>query len=280
LSPRGAAVHAAGLLLTMATWFRAPELKPTWAVMRRREALPPEAIRPMVPGGLSGIPRLIAHEMRWTSLVASGLVGVGPAVVLGMAGMLGSRREIAAVAHEMLLLPDRAIASNAGIEALAALMWFALFGVALTARLPGMIRHLTVLPVGRRRINALLIGYPALVWTCAAAAILALRYALTGVGPTGAFVALVLLAVGVSVLLQAMTLRLTGPVRHLTFGLGIGVLPLAATLTAPSAALTAVAGAVLVVTAAAVNDRTLARSATYRVRYDPAIGVIPLPDQR
>jgi hypothetical protein len=28
------------------------------------------------------------------------------------------------------------------------------------------------------------------------------------------------------------------------------------------------------------NERTLARSAIYRVRYDPAIGVIPLPGER
>jgi hypothetical protein len=149
----------------------------------------------------------------------------------------------------------------------AVMLWHALVGVTTTARFPGMLRHLRVLPISSRRLHVLLVAWPAVLWVTIAAILVPVRMIAFGRGLTPSFLALLCALTGISALWQALTLRLAGVVRWFMFS---GLAGLAAGL--GYAQWTArpdfLAAAAVVTLAAAVflNRLSLSHSATYKAR--------------
>lgn len=77
---------------------------------------------------------------------------------------------------------------------------------------------------------------------------------------------------GRSGIVQALTLRLTGPWRVFTFGVAVGVVPFLQLLNPPPPAALAVLGACGLAAAVVLNHVSLTRSSTYK-HTPPAFGV-------
>jgi hypothetical protein len=177
---------------------------------------PSERPRPArrVPGRvrsrLSGLPRLLAHEYAWALLIMAAMVA-GTALVISISARLQYHESPGELfrAAPVLLLGDTAAPSRGFARLFTSLLWLVLVVATLAARFPSMLRHLRVLPLSVRRINLLLVAWPAAIWATVWLALLAAQSLVTGVAPASLHLALFVGAAGLSAVLQAITLRLT-----------------------------------------------------------------------
>ena len=211
-------------------------------------------------------------------MVGGSLVIGSVLVVVVGAKYLQSSGSLIGLLRSVLLRLDgaRTTTYGGGLEALILLVAFAVFAASLTARFPDMLRHLRVLPVGAARLEILLIVWPAAFWLIAWIGLLLLHYIVIGQGAVAYHADVMLGLIGVSAIVQALTLRLSGVLRGFAFACSAGLVPLLPLLAAPTSGRFAAIGIGGLAVAAALNHRSLARTSTYRP-IGPAIGVVAPP---
>jgi hypothetical protein len=281
ITVRTGAVLAAALGVTVAAYFHsAVPLTPANRTAGRRRV---EArTRRFEPGGLSGLPRLLAHEYAWTLMVGGVLVIGSALVAVVAAGYLQSSENLIGLLRSVLLHVDGSPppAPGTGLQAFILSIGFAILAASLVARFPDMLRHLRVLPLGAARLNVLLLVWPALVWLTAWTGLLALHYLVMGRGVASHHAGALLFLAGLSAIVQAVTLRLSLALRVFTFvfplGFILGTSPFLPWLLAPAPTVFATAGLAGLAAAAVINHRSLSRKSTY-TPIGPAIGVAVPP---
>lgn len=260
----GAAVLAAAVALTIATYFHSP-VPGTPANHRARTSPARTAARRPNRVALTGLPRLLLHEYAWTAMIGAGLAVGAAAFVIVVVSVKQGPQDLFALLTGVLLLVDGDTASplTRGTAAFNLLLGYALFAATLVARFPGMVRHLRVVPLGVTRLNALLLAWPSVIWLSVWVALALVHYAVLGTGLTSVRADVFVALVGFSALVQSLRLRLTGSARLLAFCASGGLAPLLFLATTPPAML-ALCGAVSLAAAAFINRQALFVASTYR----------------
>jgi hypothetical protein len=270
LTPASLLVLVTTLLVGVASWFYTPR-PPRWIpdnvmfTASRLSETPRRAHR--VPAGgvsaLSGVPRLLAHEYAWTLLIMAAMVAAA-ALVISIAVRLQYDESPGELFRTAVLLLGESAPPRGLAGLLTSLVWFLLVVSTLAARFPSMLRHLRVLPLGVRRVNLLLVAWPAAIWATVWLALLAGQWLVTGAAPASLHLALFVGVAGLSALLQAITLRLTGPVRGFTFTAVIALVPILQLVSVPDPRAIALLGIAGLIGAAILNHAALQRSSTYK----------------
>ncbi len=226
------------------------------------------SVPPARPSGLSGLSRLLVNE-----LVAS--LGVGAAIMVTFLGMRFAFDSWfgggAPTLHDLLARQTLLIFGDTTIRARPHEFdpthdfgWWTIYVTAVFARFPLLLRHLRALPIGRVRLHALLLTWPALVWSLAWLLLAGVHVTLVGSHLTAGLQLLRLFAsVGVSALGIALLLRLAS--RWPTAGAAAAPMsfPLSRLILMSDGWLIAI-GLLSFVGAAALNVNALSRSATYK----------------
>jgi hypothetical protein len=276
LGPRGIAVLIAGLALTAATYFHSPSPVTPSNRLAPRPRTKTSAAR-LARGGLSALPRLLVHEAMWTLVAGGSLVAAALLLVVVGERILHAPEAVGGVMRTILLQIDgRGPAPRGDAEVFVFLIGFGVFVASVIARFPIMIRHLRVLPLGSVWLNALLVLWPAAVWLAAWLAWMALHYAVIGDGVVSYHTGALLALIGVSAMVQSVTIRLSSVARIFGFACLIGIVPLMPIFWTPKPTVFAAAGTGLIVAAAFFNRRALARGSTYRM-VGPMIGTPRTP---
>ena len=234
IPPRGAVLLVLALGITIATYFHTPG-PPLYArqlAPGRTDPLP--AATRIDPGGLTGLPLLIARECGWTVLVSLGFAG---------ASFL-----FAVIIHAPLAL---AVA-------------YAVFLGSLSNRFPDLLGHLRVLPLSVRQINALLLLWPAFIGLAASTGYTLIRLTIGRGAPL--HLDLVVGLVGLSAIAQALMIRMTGLSRLFTLTTFGGLVPVLHFLPLPGTGTLVLLGSAGFAAAAAFNHTMLRRSSTYHAR--------------
>jgi hypothetical protein len=262
---------AAALALTVATYFHSPHPAQLARAPQDAGAVRRPARTAKPAGGLSGLPRLLAHEYRWAMGIGAGLSVASVLIVMGLAGVVNAREALVDVFRAELRFLDGVAAApsvrSRWLAAFGALTWYGFFAGSLAARFPSMLRHLRVLPIGARQMNLLLVCWPAAVWVTAGMVLMMGRYLVLGEMLTVANVALLLALAGLSAVACSLTLRITGLSRILLLPMTLGAVPLLHLFQLPPPSTLALAGIGGLAAAAALNHLTLRRSATYRISH-------------
>jgi hypothetical protein len=274
LSVGGATALAATLALAVATYFHSP-LPPERASLHARTSRRRDEMAVLRPGGLTGLPYLLAREYGLMMLLGVGLAAIMAFVIVVMDNLLHSPGALADLVRTELLLLDGAGAADAeSAEFVALMLWGGLFFASVAARFPSLMRHLRVLPVGDVCLNAALVAWPALIWLTVWVFVVALRYLVLGRGATSLSLALLAAMTGLSALVQALMLRLPGLPRTFVLPAAFLAVLLVRLLRAPSPAELALLGVAALAAAAIITRAALRRSATYRIR--PTVFGVPI----
>lgn len=264
MTPRGIAALMAALTVAVPSYFYSPTpLTPTNRTQR------PARVKTSTPrvefGRLSGLAYLLVHETAWTLLIGGSMVTGSILVVFVAANLLQSQVGFVGFLRGLLLRLDGRVppASGGTLDFVIPLIGFAVFITSLTARFPTMLRHLRVLPLGAARLNLLLVAWPAVTWLVAWTALLALHYVVIGDGVTDYHAPALLGLMGLSTIVQALTLRLSNVLRLFWFAVSVGVVPLLFLMDAPSPSALTATGASLITAAALLTRRALTRNSTY-----------------
>ena len=219
------------------------------------------------------------NEGAWTLMIGGGLV-IGSVLFMFLAAHIGlSAQGVSGLAREFLLLVDgrtTATDGSGGVEPFLLMVSFGVFAASLLGRFPTMIRHLRVLPLGATRLNLLLIAWPAAVWLAAGACRLVLHYLIVGEGVRSYQAGALLGLIGVSALIQAMTIRFSPLARLPTFAALFLMAPLLLFTHVPGPSVCAAVGAAAILAAAVVNRQALARHSTYAPT-GLVFGIAPVP---
>jgi hypothetical protein len=247
---------AGGLALTIATYFHSPVPPPL--ARAQAQASRGRQVTAAAPAGLSGLPRLLAHEYRWAMLIGAGLAFLSVLAAMVIARFTPSRDILADLVRTELRFLDGTFAAPAstGLDALGALIWYGFFIGSLAARFPAMLRHLRVLPISAARMNLLSAG---LILFGAASLVLG------EIVPARMPVLLAL--AGLSALAGALTLRVTGIQRIFLLCVAVGLVPILHAFPVPQSSTLALVGAGALALAAVLNHITLRRSSTYRISH-------------
>ena len=246
LSPRGWTLLVIALAVAIATYFHTPGPPLFARQLSPGRHAPSPALVPLAQEALSGLPYLLARETVWTLTIGSALT----AVALLFAHAFG----MTVADGEVVLM-------------------YAFVLAGLSNRFPDLLPQLRVLPIGVRQLNALLLLWPAFVWTagwlcCVVVPAMVMNHA-------AAFLrADVLVAlVGLSALAQALIMRLSGVSRFMLLATTSGLVPLfpILSLALPSAAMAALVGLVCLTGAAVLNHVMLRHSSTYHARIGPML---------
>jgi hypothetical protein len=278
LTPRSLAVLVAALGVAVATYFHSPG-PPIPANRIAPQARAKAGTQGFEPGGLSGLPRLLAHEAVWTLIVGAVLVGGSALFVFVAARVTQSPEGLTGLLRSALLRLDEGRVSPepaGGLDAFILLIGFAVFVTSLIARFSAMLRHLRVLPLGGARLNTLLLAWPAAVWLIAWTGLLTLHYAVLGQGVASYHADALLGLIGVSAIVQSLTLRLSRYLRTLTLALLLVIVPLQLFLDTPPPAVSVAIGLGGFAVAAVLNRRALARRSTYTPIGPAVIGGVPM----
>jgi hypothetical protein len=276
LTAGSATALAAALALTMATWFYVPTpATPANRLAPARSA--PIRPRPVRVSRLTGVPCLLAREAGWTFAIGGALTFAGVVVVLVISRVAHSQSDLMDLLQSAARVADGGAmrADDFGLVAFNLLVWYGLFAAAMAARFSLILRHLRALPIGAARLNALLVGWPALIWVLAWMAGTVLHYALLGHAPARPHLASVVALIGVCALVQAMTLRVSIVTRLMVFCSAAGLLPFVGLFTPPGPLVLGVLGAASLAAAIAVNHVALSRHSTYRPAVLPVIVAVP-----
>ena len=265
LTARSAAVLVAALSLAVATYFHSP-VPPTPANRSSRRSRVKSGTPRFELDGLSGLPYLLAHEAVWTLMLGAFLVGGSALFVFVAAGITQSSEGFVGLLRSTLLTLDTGrvkLEPDGGFGAFSLLIAFAVFATSLAPRFPSMMRHLRVLPLGPALLNALLIAWPAAFWLAAWTALLTLRYVILGQVLVLYHVNALVGLIGLSAIVQAMTLRLPRLLRPLTFSALLLPVPLLLLVNPLPPAASVAFGLGGLAVAAVLNHRSLARRSTY-----------------
>jgi hypothetical protein len=267
LTPRSAALLAAALTLSIATYFHT--LDPAAGFIpvapRQHPAIAPR--RAVRAEGLTGLRRLLLHEYAWSALTAVSFVMALGVLVFGVGALIRSPWSLRGLVEMGRLLLDDAVAEERG-RVFDLLIWAGLFAATLLSRLPDTIRHLRVLPLAASRLNLLLVAWPAMMLLTVWVGLAALRYLVLGPSDASWQPAMLLALIGSSAIARAMRLR--WPLAETWIAaLWLCAVPLMRLLNAASSGDVALIGLAAIAAAAALNHYTLRRSATYR-RPQPA----------
>jgi hypothetical protein len=263
LTVLSAAVLVVALGLTVATCFHSPvPPSPANRISDRPRVQTGTPRFELV--GLTGLPHLLVHEAAWT-LALGGAMLAGSMLVVVLANLWQSSEGTTALARSLLLRLDGSAPPmrNEVMDAVVPLIGFAVFVASLLARFPAMLRHLRVLPLGASRLNALLIAWPAAIWLTAWAGLLALHYVVIGRGVASYHGAALLGLIGLSALVQALTLRLSNVFRTFLFAMSVGVAPFLGLVVESPPRVPFLVGVGLLTAAVLLNHRSLARKSTY-----------------
>ena len=264
VSPFHIGVFAAAAALTVRSALHTP--RGAWKRTRRADATasttPP--VLPVQRGGLSGLPRLWAHELASSAglsfTLAAALLSI--AWVVRLLSGLSTNVDAFLVSQRVFVFDPRALASEGQrVGIFNQLAWFAFFAAAVSARFPEALRQLRVLPIGRHGIHTLLLAWPFVVWT-GVWVVLAMLHLLMSHPIVILQWPLLLALVGLSQLSLALRLRfpkLVPPVILVSL-----LLPLGQMTTGGTAWILVSVAAGTAVTAVALNTSALARSATYK----------------
>jgi hypothetical protein len=274
LSRSGAVALVSTIGLVTAMYFYSPPVtgKPPLRAGTRRSAAE-RAARPVPPSRLTRLPRLLWNEYAWTLSIAGGIIALGGIIVIASDTFLNTQHIAAGVVRAQLVrLFDR---NSAGPEyGFGYILWLGLFVVAGVARFGFMIRHLSVLPLRPRHLNAVLVAWPAVVMVSAWAALLLIYVTVVRQPVTSLSLEVLLSLIGLSALTRSITLRWQAmTVALVPIVAVVGVLS-GLPLSGPPTPVLAVAGTVGLIAAALLNRGTFRRNATYR-RPRMAIGLPP-----
>jgi hypothetical protein len=257
---------AGGAALTL--WGACHTPRGPWrrAFQTRSESSVPSASPPR-PSRLSGLPRLLVHELATS-------IGLGATLMLmfvGMAYTFDTWWGRAPALHDLLARQAFWIFDSTAIRGLPNQFdpmrefgWWTIYVAAVFARFPQVLRHLRALPIARVQLHALLLTWPALVWSLAWLLLVGLHLALGGPHPTaGAQLVRLFASIGVSALGIALLLRLASrwPMA------GVATVPMSFQISRMvflSDGWLIAIGLLSFVAAAALNVNALSRSATYK----------------
>lgn len=264
LTPRAAIALGTGVALTIAAYFYSP--RPPVPANRTKRQAPQRSnsARLESRSGLTGVPWLLAHEYVWIATLAGYLALVGAAAA-AMASLTESGAEVVQILVNVLLSFDGLSPSLSTPMAASSVLvcYVALLG-AIAARFNAILRHLRTLPLGLRGLNALLLTWPIIVWLSVGAALAGARYVFRHELPSASFAITLVTMIGISALLQATTLWLSGAARATAIGsLLLAIVGIRLLVTA-SPALFGYLGVVSFAAAAWMNSRALARATPYR----------------
>jgi hypothetical protein len=268
LTPVSGGILIAALGLTAASYFHSPV--PARAVAAAGSPRADKAPRRVDRAGLSGLPRLLVHEYCW-SLGVGAALGIGSLLVVLIGAHTRSPRELAAFLRTELLVLDGASAGwpGGGTEPVTMLVLFACFAAALAARFSMMMRHLRVLPLGTRQLNALLLAWPLGIWSSVWMVFAALYSAVLGEFPHSFHLPVFVALAGSTALVRALSLRLSGAQNAIAFSALAVVVPLLLLVPLPPAWALIVIGAGGLAAAIALNRAALKQPATYRHSFLP-----------
>ena len=262
LTPLTAGALVGALGLTVASYFHAPV--PARATPADGGVRAGAASRHAGRRGVSGMRRLLVHEYAWTLGVSAGL-GLGSMAFVLVAAHVRSPEELAALLRLELQRFDGVMPPPLeGADPFMVLVLLGCFAGTIAARYPSMMRHLRVLPFGTARLQALLVAWPAAIWLNGWVAFIALHYLFVRQGVTSLHVPAFIGLAGISALVVALSLRLSGPQHGVAFGSLILFVPMLLFVGFPPAWMSACGGVLGFIAAVALNRSALRRSATYR----------------
>lgn len=264
------------LALTAATWFYRP-MPPALANPQTSTAPAAINVRPGRRSRLTGIPRLLVREAGWTFAIGGSLALMGVIVVLVLTRAARNQREFMELLNATLQVADARAASarEVGVVALNLILWYGMLAATLAARFPLILRHLRALPIGAARLNALLVGWPALIWVLGWTAGTAMNFVVLGHLPARPHLGSTVAVIDVCALAQALNLRATLPARITVFCAVAGLVPFVSLITQPSPLLLGLTGVASFVTAILVNQVALSHNSTYRAIAMPVVIVQP-----
>lgn len=263
ISAGSMALLASALAIAAAGFFHAPRL----ADRGRRQSSQARRTVPRRFGHerLTGLLRLMLHEFAWSLgigavlLVALGLVAAFVSYVtagpLTLAAFLRMQRLF-------IFSGSPAPARPPAFESFRLVFWFAFLATSVSSRFPAMIRHLRVLPLGTRRLNLLLVGWPVAVWLLVWVALLVLNVTV-GDGVATLQLPLLVTFAGLSTLVHAITLRWPGR-QPMIIGPAVVLAPGIGFMSDAHRAVFVALGFGALAIAVAINRNALSRAATYR----------------
>jgi hypothetical protein len=257
------ALFTAGAAATIYSVVHVPPA--TTRPLRRPDTSGPSVVTtPIPPTRISGLARLLFHELAFVALLASLMIGV----VLGVALAIGDQPAggwRAWLETQGLLIFHAAARGGTPRrwDVINQVVWCALYVGTVSVRFPDFVKHLRTLPIDAVRLQVLFLGWPILTWSVVWIA-LALLHVLAVGGPATAGYRLALLFAlsGLSALAIALHLRF----RTVPIGLVNGaafLIPFAKLGDAP-VWVACVVGALATTVAIAVNRSALSRADTYK----------------
>ncbi len=265
LTPRSVSVLLVGLGCTAAAYFHTPPFASRGRWRLRTAAARPSTIASPV-AALSGMPRLLAHELTFVAVETAGTVCAVVAVGLVASAYAGSIKTIGEFANRQVLLVFSPVAVRSAVrdfDVLDQLVWYALLASSVSPRFPGLLRHLRVLPVSTARLHGMLLGWPVLYWGLVWSLVAVIRFAVTGQGLPAVRVDLLVFLVALTALGQALTLRFQSMWVRSFSGMPM-IVPLVGLAYKDLAPVLLAAAAILIATAVAVNRNAFSRGETYR----------------
>jgi hypothetical protein len=217
-------------------------------------------------GVLSGLPRLVAHELVWSAGMAITLLVSFLLIALIANALSGSFTgfEPFVVSQRLFVFnPASFTATDHPDGIFSRLGWFAFFVAAVSARFPEALRHLRVLPLGNATVHTLLMGWPLIVWTAIWALLVVLHMGF-GQPIRTLQIPLGLTLIALSQLTQALRLRVSAKWFPGVF-MGIPFVPIVGSLTGW---MLFAMWAIATVAAVALNISALSRAETY-TRFTP-----------
>ena len=217
-------------------------------------------------GGLTGVPRLVVHELTWAigiGLALSATVVTISWMVNGASGRSEGPIEFLRSQRLLILEGESRHLGEADPGFFQMMVWYAFFAASVCGRFPDLMRHLRALPLSTFRIIVLVVAWPSGVWLAVWAVLLVLS-ATVGEGVRTLHPALWIEMVGLSALSQALSLSVarrykwilfTAPAWFVLLLQGVSAAP---TFLGLVLAIAALAGAVLLTRAALAHSSTYA----------------------
>jgi hypothetical protein len=270
-------VLAAGLALTVATYF-APPGPPVLLDRLAQTAYartPSQSRRRGI--ALTGLPRLLVQEYGFALAVGGSFVVVSTLFVLFMTDALKDSAGVTGIVRtDLQVLGGAPLDRPSDLGMLNLMLAYGVLMAVLSPRFVGMLRHLRVLPIGRTRLNALLVVWPAIIWLSAWVIVFVAHYAVLGSPPASRSILPFISLIGFSALVLSFSLRLSGAGKYAAFLAAMGILPLMLFMAGPSVVCAAI-GLACLPAAAAINRIALSRNSTYK----PGEGLyFPIPSTR
>jgi hypothetical protein len=209
----------------------------------------------------------VVHEFGWSLIVGATVLFMMLGMTYVVDGWMGRRTPFSDFLADNLLLVFDSRTAGPGprpLNGAAQFAWFGFYAAAVFARFPQLLRHLRVLPLGKLRLQALLLAWPVLAWSAVWIVLALVKWSTIGPATVGgSHFSMLFACVGLSALGIATGLRFTwGPMAAPAVTLPL-LMPVWRMVDMSSIWLLAI-GTLAFVVAAALNVHSLSRGATYR----------------